>query len=110
MYNEELLQSVTLICANGEGSRDLQIDIVHDELPRPLPHGVHFTTEGPTFTVKEFDNAIEVSISMANLSNSLGVACSSQQSQAFAHYLLTTGKILLLMKAYTKWIKNLHIS
>jgi len=97
VYNKELQQPIILVCTGGEESRDLQIDIVQTESSHTLPHGVHFITEeGLTVIVQEFDNVIEVSISIDDLISSLGVNCSSQQSQAYAHYVVTTGTLLSL--------------
>jgi len=85
VYNKGPLQSVDLICVGGEDSGDLQINYTS-----VLSAGVHFTNEGPIITVKEYDSAVEVSISMANLTNILQLACNSQQPQG-ALYRVTTG-------------------
>jgi len=93
VYNVEMPQSFTLICAGGEESRDLEIIVGHDELPRPVPNGVHFTTEGLTIGIREFDNVIEVSVTVENFTNRLGIGCTFQgpQSLSLATYILTSG-------------------
>jgi len=85
VYNKGPLQSVDLICVGSRDSGDLQIND-----SSVLSAGVHFTNEGPIITVKEYDSAVEVRISMANLTNLLELACYSQHPQG-ALYRLTTG-------------------